>query len=254
MVKSFIKYVVFLVVFQAISQNEILHFSTHNGLPHDLTYGLFQDSHGFVWIGTDNGVVKYDGKEFQLFNTSDGLSSNYVIAIRELNNQTMVLGTWGGGLQFIKNDRVQHWETTLESPLKLNSLCVLGDTIFSYYGHRNLLFSLDTAKQHYQYRYRVFKKDQWAPYSDSLNSNLPLIAFTKVGDRVFGHYKEFGRSEMEDSSLGLKGIYEQQSEGFLKVFPSLGNKKITALTKEAASQQPPVRESLSTNVVPQKLL
>ena len=38
-----------------------------NGLPSNEIYGLFQDSKGNLWIGTDGGICYYDGISVQNF-------------------------------------------------------------------------------------------------------------------------------------------------------------------------------------------
>ena len=48
-----------------------INYSIKDGLPSNETYDVFHDSKGFVWFGTDNGVVRYNGKEFKTFTTLD---------------------------------------------------------------------------------------------------------------------------------------------------------------------------------------
>ncbi|MBK9450079.1 MAG: hypothetical protein IPN95_11870 [Bacteroidetes bacterium] len=38
-----------------------------DGLPNNSIYGLFQDSKGFIWITTDDGLCRYDGHSFKSF-------------------------------------------------------------------------------------------------------------------------------------------------------------------------------------------
>ena len=58
-------------------------FKEGAGLPSSESYMVFQDSKGFMWIATDNGVVKYDGHEFVTYNTADGLTDNTVFGFFE---------------------------------------------------------------------------------------------------------------------------------------------------------------------------
>jgi len=48
-------------------------FTISDGLPSNKIYGTLTDSDGFVWFYTDNGVAKYDGYGFKIFNKKDGL-------------------------------------------------------------------------------------------------------------------------------------------------------------------------------------
>ena len=43
------------------------HYGEEEGLPGIKVFDLFQDTEGFIWIGTDFGLVRYDGYEFRLY-------------------------------------------------------------------------------------------------------------------------------------------------------------------------------------------
>src|SRR5678815_4112978 len=58
-------------------------FTELNGLPSSETYHAIQDRSGFIWIGTDNGVARFDGGEFVVFNKSTGLTDNTVFGLYE---------------------------------------------------------------------------------------------------------------------------------------------------------------------------
>ncbi|RDK88580.1 sensor histidine kinase [Marinirhabdus gelatinilytica] len=51
-------------------------FTTANGLPSNTVYDVVQDAKGFIWIATNKGVVKYNGKTFKTFTVQDGLPNN----------------------------------------------------------------------------------------------------------------------------------------------------------------------------------
>ena len=43
---------------------DFYHYFTRNGLPHNYIYSICQDSKGFLWVGTRNGVGRFDGYKF----------------------------------------------------------------------------------------------------------------------------------------------------------------------------------------------
>lgn len=75
-------------------------YTTKEGLPSNHVTALYQDSRGFLWIGTDNGLSVYDGIEFRNFTTADGLSNLYITDIIESHKHpgTYWIGTIAGGL------------------------------------------------------------------------------------------------------------------------------------------------------------
>ncbi|MBP7460237.1 MAG: hypothetical protein KBA26_03030 [Candidatus Delongbacteria bacterium] len=62
-------------------------FSIRQGMSHNDVLSIFQDSRGFLWIGTEEGLNRYDGYSFKVFthqkNDTNSLPGNYVSSICE---------------------------------------------------------------------------------------------------------------------------------------------------------------------------
>lgn len=58
-------------------------YTTKDGLPSNEVYCSYQDSKGYIWFGTDRGLVRYDGLEFKTYTSLDGLTDNVILAINE---------------------------------------------------------------------------------------------------------------------------------------------------------------------------
>jgi len=56
-------------------------FGAADGLPQPFIYALAQDHAGYLWIGTAEGLVRYDGTEFVAFTTKDGLTEDFVTSL-----------------------------------------------------------------------------------------------------------------------------------------------------------------------------
>lgn len=65
-----------------IQAQNIRRLSENEGLPQSFISGLVQDRQGFVWIGTRNGLARYDGHDFRIFQHEfsdiNSLSSNAI--------------------------------------------------------------------------------------------------------------------------------------------------------------------------------
>jgi len=85
----FLQSVCFISTIQAESTDSLslnypsINYTTKDGLPSNETHCILQDSHGYIWIGTDRGLVKYDGYEFKTYTTFDGLLNNGIVALFE---------------------------------------------------------------------------------------------------------------------------------------------------------------------------
>jgi len=77
-------------------------FTSDQGLSQNTVQCIFKDSHGFLWLGTEQGLNKYDGYEFVIYkNIPDdktSLSNNKVLSICEDQSGDLWIGTYGGGL------------------------------------------------------------------------------------------------------------------------------------------------------------
>ena len=80
-----------------------LNFSTYSineGLSQSVVNCLFQDTQGFLWIGTQNGLNRFDGEKFRVYryqpNDSLSISNNWIYAISEDRDGNLWIGTKGG--------------------------------------------------------------------------------------------------------------------------------------------------------------
>ncbi len=88
-----------------------------DGLSQNAVLALFQDRQGFLWIGTQDGLNRYDGYGFAVYKNSprdpNSLSHNSILAILQDRQGSLWVGTWGGGLNRFdpasgQVDRYQH--------------------------------------------------------------------------------------------------------------------------------------------------
>lgn len=77
-------------------------FTSAQGLSQNTVLSILQESRGFLWVGTEDGLNRYDGYEFRVYKQREGdthsLSHNFVSAICEDRTGTLWFGTGGGGL------------------------------------------------------------------------------------------------------------------------------------------------------------
>ncbi|PKO01312.1 MAG: hypothetical protein CVU42_00450 [Chloroflexi bacterium HGW-Chloroflexi-4] len=78
------------------------HLTNDDGLSQNAGLAFLQDQQGFLWIGTQDGLDRYDGYNvIEYKNDPDNinsLSNNAIISLYEDNEGLIWIGTWGGGL------------------------------------------------------------------------------------------------------------------------------------------------------------
>ena len=78
------------------------HLTTADGLPQATVMSTLQDSQGFVWLGTEDGLVRYDGHEIYRYaysrTDSQSLPGNFIWEIAEDAHHDLWLAIKDGGL------------------------------------------------------------------------------------------------------------------------------------------------------------
>ncbi|MBX2897688.1 MAG: response regulator [Cyclobacteriaceae bacterium] len=104
---NYLKFVILLLLsfFQLVAGTETvaqqLYFSTlsvKDGLPSNIISGIAQDEDDFIWVGTGNGLARFDGYQFKTFkknNSIQSLSSNEISCLLQ-SAETIWIGTWSG--------------------------------------------------------------------------------------------------------------------------------------------------------------
>ncbi|MFZ4059017.1 MAG: two-component regulator propeller domain-containing protein [Ferruginibacter sp.] len=142
-------------------------YTTKDGLPSDYVFDICEDSNGFLWLGTDKGLVKYDGFNWQLITTENGLPGNYINKVLNAGKNGLWLmvsakgiyhyNTTTGAIRFVTanflhhylqtnslgelffyNDRFNHpkginWGTKVE-PVHLKTTTIFEDHHLKFYG------------------------------------------------------------------------------------------------------------------------
>jgi signal transduction histidine kinase/ligand-binding sensor domain-containing protein/DNA-binding response OmpR family regulator len=96
----------------ALAQKQSLkfeHLNIEKGLSQSHATCILQDSKGFMWIGTRNGLNKYDGYKFTVYKNDikdkNSISHSYVIDMVEDKAGNLWIATFGGGLNMFDNKR-----------------------------------------------------------------------------------------------------------------------------------------------------
>ena len=91
-------------------------FGPAEGLQQPFIYALQQDAQGYLWLGTAEGLVRYDGSRFVTFTTAEGLAEGFTTNLW-LNPQTQQL--WARGIDghySVKNNTNDRFGTIPQPP------------------------------------------------------------------------------------------------------------------------------------------
>ena len=91
------------------------------GLPQNSVNAIVQTPDGYLWLGTRDGLARFDGVRFTVFGLRDGLQSVEIQTLFVDRQGTLWIGTSGGGLS--------HWAAGRIENVTLPPNLAAGDTV-----------------------------------------------------------------------------------------------------------------------------
>lgn len=81
-------------------------YTVDDGLPSSMVYHVLQDSKGYIWFATANGVSRFDGYKFENFDLQSGLVDNDVFEIYEDYKNRIWFIPMSGKLCYYENSKI----------------------------------------------------------------------------------------------------------------------------------------------------
>jgi two-component sensor histidine kinase len=143
--------------------NQLIEYNTSNGLPSDIIYNIVQDKKGYIWITTDNGIVKFNGSTFKKFQLGEGLPSNDIFGLAvDSKNRIWITGYYNG-LYYIENDKVKKVKNSehkncLEFTFEYNGK----NYIKPFNGFESYVIENNTLKKiYFQKKYEIINQNKY---------------------------------------------------------------------------------------------
>ncbi len=221
---------IFSIPFFASAQNRLLkfeHLATDEGLSQSTVSCILQDSRGYMWFGTTDGLNKYDGYKFQVYRNDPGtkssISNNTIKDIVEDSNGDLWIATFGGGLNCF--DRKKGTFTALKhDATNMNSLASNFITAVKrdhegnlWIGHQSSgvdKFNLKTKKFIHYENYVDDNRSLSDNFIQNIfvdKNNTPWIGTTHGGlnrfDQNTSKFTRFQHSEDDPTSISYNDVY-----------------------------------------------
>lgn len=153
-------------------------YNQQNGIGSSEANCLYQSSSGYIWIGTDSGLYRSNGSDFQSINLWDTDRTDvYVInCIIQDSTGKMWIGTDNYGLFYINDGKNHHFQEEYYNGVKsINDVCETESGII-YIATSEGLYTYDNSSN---------ESAALAKYADPKVSGLEYIDLVEVGDRVW---------------------------------------------------------------------
>jgi len=150
------------------------HIGSRDGLSQASIHCISQDSKGFIWIGTESGVNRYDGYKFTIYTAdvrdSQSLSNNWVYSVHEDRLGNLWIGTDDGLNRY--NREKETFVRYFHNPEESNSLS--NNKVYTIYEDRSgeLWIGTDNGLNRFDRESGTFKRYQFEPENpQSLSDN-----------------------------------------------------------------------------------
>lgn len=151
--------------------------TTADGLPSSTVNALAEDQAGYLWIGTHDGLARYDGVGFDIYqhrvDDPTTLEANAVQVLRVDERDRLWVGTEGGGLAMLAGDRrrIHRYSPRNDPRFELDDVWAIvtqpGGVIW-FGGYNGGLYRFDTERD----EVRVYHADDGLPSEHILDLEL----------------------------------------------------------------------------------
>jgi ligand-binding sensor domain-containing protein/signal transduction histidine kinase len=86
-------------------------WSTEQGLPGSVVISMIQAQDGYLWLGTQHGLVRFDGSHFTVFDEGNtpGLSNDQIDCLFQDSHTNLWIGTDAGGAALARNGTIKNF-------------------------------------------------------------------------------------------------------------------------------------------------
>lgn len=194
------------------------HFDISNGISHNMSKDIVIDKSGYIWIGSWNGINKFDGYNFRHFKTYPNdlvkLNNNRIEGLYLNSENNFWIKTYGQQL-FLFNQKTEKFEDILSSKgnIRVNTIkCLPKGVSWIYTDDKNLyriidkkynspdgIELFDKSKNQYQGAlmfeiFQDFEGDEWVLTDKGImivgkkkviNNNIPYHLITEINQNIF---------------------------------------------------------------------
>ena len=194
----------------AIDNINFKNISIEDGLSQSTVETMLQDSKGYLWFGTNDGLNRYNGYEFKVYknnkNSQNSLVSNYIIDIKEDKEGNIWVGT-PSGLSKIssKDDKITNYICEKnKGNLSNNNVCEILVT-----KDGNILVATDDGLNLYDKENDKFKR---ILYKDNIITNQSIYSITEDNNGDIWIGTTDGLNKVDVKTKKIQKIYSSNNK------------------------------------------
>ncbi len=189
-----------------------IHYTAKDGLASNTVYGVVQDNDGYIYFATDNGISRFDGKEWRTFTVKDGLPDNEVLILQRDYQDRIWAFTFSNKICYLKKGVVHNRSN--DSLVKQLFLTNQIPQILSNKSFKSVYFL--SSKE----RCRIDEQNRVIKLNDTYNIKNELSAFY-FDKKKHAFMLLVNDSLFDISSLNDKFIFIDANDSIAKIYKTL---------------------------------
>lgn len=180
------------------------HLQVEDGLANNTVFVSFQDSWGFMWFGTKEGLSRYDGTNFRSFKiipNAEKEGNEFVYSIAQTDDNMLILGTRSGLYEFnpITEKSSSLYKTNADEILKVckakngKIFFLVSGKLYEYQAHGKKIRNINEMD--------IFKDQRLLGMTLDFENNLWLIS---QNGELFKYDVDLERFHLQDKLSELK--------------------------------------------------
>jgi ligand-binding sensor domain-containing protein/signal transduction histidine kinase len=107
----------------------VAHWGTEDGLPHNQVRCIYQTRDGYLWVGTQQGLARFDGLTFTVFNQHNTASfpNNIITSFAETGDGSLWIGTSFGLARYLNGEFTAYGRADGIKADTVNTVCIAPD-------------------------------------------------------------------------------------------------------------------------------
>jgi ligand-binding sensor domain-containing protein len=196
--KIFISTLLWSFIFSGISYSQTYSFKTYgaeNNIPNGFIYTISQSDDGFLWVGTGNGIARFDGYNFFTVHFPDSSLLRYTTSSLKDKNGVLWFGCNDGSVYYSsKNSLVR---VNLSNDKSITGLTEGPDGLIYVIPQGMAIFSINPAKP-----------EEVGKYTFSKGQIMLSAAFASKGRMLLGTQENLLICSLEKDSVAIKGVVD----------------------------------------------
>jgi signal transduction histidine kinase/ligand-binding sensor domain-containing protein len=154
------------------AQYRIDQWTADDGLPQNSVFGIVQTQDGYLWLATVDGLARFDGARFTIFNKSNspGIINNRFVNLFEDGRGDLWAGTEESGIVRFSGGRFEHFGADAGIPHSVGSIVADADDGAIFYGDNQTI---------------RFRDGKFSPFEERSNFSPPARAARSSSVKIF---------------------------------------------------------------------